>query len=121
MSRVAFVDVIGGAAGDMLLAALLDAGAPEAEVLAAVERVVPGRFVVRTEEVRRAELRARFLRVEPDSSFASDGARSRSIEDLIASVERVDLVAAVRDAAVAVLRRLGEAEARVHGVAGDGG
>jgi len=121
VSRVAFVDVIGGAAGDMLLAALLDAGAPEAEVLAAVERVVPGRFVVRTEEVRRAGLRARFLRVEPDSSFASDGARSRSIEDLIASVERVDLVAAVRDAAVAVLRRLGEAEARVHGVAGDGG
>ncbi|HJP67061.1 MAG TPA: nickel insertion protein, partial [Actinomycetota bacterium] len=65
MSRLLFVDPIGGAAGDMLLAALMDAGAPEPPVLHAIESVLPGRFAVTTEEVRRGGFRARALRIEP--------------------------------------------------------
>src|SRR5690606_30585352 len=37
--RVAYFDLVGGAAGDMLLAALLDAGAPEAELRAGLARL----------------------------------------------------------------------------------
>ena len=61
MSRICFVDPVGGAAGDMLLAALLDAGASGNAVRLAVESVLPGRVTLSTEEVRRAGVRARRL------------------------------------------------------------
>ena len=51
MTRVLFVDVVGGAAGDMLLAALIDAGASEERIRQAVESVIPGRFRFSTETV----------------------------------------------------------------------
>ena len=56
MTRILFIDVIGGAAGDMLLAALIDAGAPEDRVRAAVDAVLPGRFRLSTEPVSRGGL-----------------------------------------------------------------
>ena len=65
MSRILFIDAIGGAAGDMLLAALLDAGASEEAVRSAVEAVVPGRFRFGVEAVTRAGLRGAFLRIDP--------------------------------------------------------
>jgi pyridinium-3,5-bisthiocarboxylic acid mononucleotide nickel chelatase len=112
MTNVLFVDPIGGAAGDMLLSALLDAGAPVSAVRDAVEAVLPGRFVVDTDEVVRGGMRARLLRIEP-----SAGGRTspRPLQDLLDAVERSPLLEAIRDRARAVLIRLGEAESRIHG------
>ena len=53
MSRLVYVDVVGGAAGDMLLAALLDAGAPQEPVQEAVDAVLPGRFRLQSDIVAR--------------------------------------------------------------------
>jgi uncharacterized protein (TIGR00299 family) protein len=122
MSRVLFVDVIGGAAGDMLLASLLDAGAPEEAVHRAIEAVLPGRFEIGTEEVRRGGLRARALQIRPGGESDAGGNhdhQARSFRDLVATVEDAGLAEGVRDRALAILRRLGEAEARVHGLAQD--
>ena len=112
MGRVLFVDVVGGAAGDMLVAALLDAGADESSVRRAVEAVVPGRFRFDLEPVVRAGHRASYLRI---STLGRDPAARRSVEDLIAAVDRADLEPAVRDRARRVLETLGRAESRVHG------
>jgi uncharacterized protein (TIGR00299 family) protein len=117
MSRLAFVDVIGGAAGDMLLAALIDAGAPEDAVRAAIEAALPGRFAVRTEDVRRAGLRARWLRVEAIAGTPPPPGPPRSMSDLVGAVDAAPLGAGIKAAARSVLERLGRAEAAVHGVA----
>jgi uncharacterized protein (TIGR00299 family) protein len=114
MSAVAYVDPIGGAAGDMLLAALLDAGAPEEAVRRAVDAVLPGRFQISTEEVRRGGLRARLLKIAPGPGQAEAG--PRRFADLLAAVDRAFLPERVRTLARSVLERLGAAEARVHGV-----
>lgn len=116
MTRLALVDPVGGAAGDMLLAALLDAGAPLAAVQEAVDAVLPGRYRLSTEEVRRGGLRARLLRVEgerpPDE-------RGLTFGELLAAVEGAPLPAPVARRARAALGRLADAEARVHGLPPD--
>ncbi|MGH2555982.1 MAG: nickel insertion protein, partial [Actinomycetota bacterium] len=68
MSKLLYVDVVGGAAGDMILAALLDAGADLEEVRSAVNAILPGRFVIDTEVVRRSGLRARLLRIRTEGA-----------------------------------------------------
>src|SRR5207247_2987560 len=93
MSRILYVDPIGGAAGDMLVAALLDAGAPEAAVGEAVDAVLPGRFALSTEPVRRGGIRARLLRVrdsEPDGAEAS-GDSPGSFRQLTEALEAAPL------------------------------
>jgi uncharacterized protein (TIGR00299 family) protein len=117
MSRVVFVDPIGGAAGDMLLAALLDAGASEEAVLSAVEAVLPGRLQISADEVRRAGIRARLLRVTPGAGSVDP--EPRRMTDLVWAVDRAFLPERVGSMARSVLERLGAAEARVHGVAPD--
>ncbi len=107
---VLYVDVVGGVAGDMLLAALLDAGASRDEVSDAASAVLgrPVRCV--TEEVRRRSLRALALTGPADLSSE----RRRPIE-LLDAVERAGLGEGVRARATSVLRRLFDAEAKVHG------
>jgi uncharacterized protein (TIGR00299 family) protein len=117
VTRVLYVDVVGGAAGDMLLAALLDAGVPEAPVWKAIEAVVPGRFVCRVDQVRRAGLRAALLRIAPGPAApdADVPLQPRTLSSLLAAIDQASLSARVARVARMVLVRLGEAEARVHG------
>jgi len=121
VSPILVVDPIGGAAGDMLLAALLDAGAPFESIRDAVESVVPGRFHYRIEPVSRGGMRAGFLRVEPTSQGAGRPLVPRPLAELLQAVDQASLDERVRSAARSVLVRLGEAEARVHDSAGTGG
>ena len=115
MSRVLYVDVIGGAAGDMLLAALIDAGAPAGPIQAAVDAVIPGRFEITTEDVRRGGLRARLLRLSGGTQ-GGEGYVSRPFQELVTAVESAELPGRVGARALAILKRLGEAESRVHGI-----
>ena len=116
MTRVLYVDVVGGAAGDMLLAALLDAGASEDAVRTAVEAVVPARFSFQLETVSRAGLRARWLRIEAGDGAREPAAGPRPFRDLLVAVDGASLSPTVRGAARSILERLGAAEARVHAV-----
>lgn len=111
--RILFVDPIGGAAGDMLLAALLDAGAPRDVVTEAVSTTLGRRIEVGTRTVIRHGLRALELVLPEGLDRPPTG---RGPMDLMAVVERADLDEGVRERSLAVLSRLGEAEARVHGL-----
>ena len=110
-----WVDATAGIAGDMLLGALIDAGAPLDKVESAVSAVVPGEVALRTSTVHRAGLRALKLDVE---SRAEDHPH-RSWARIRSMLEDAELPSAVRTTALAAFARLADAEGRVHGVASD--
>ncbi|MDQ3875296.1 MAG: nickel pincer cofactor biosynthesis protein LarC [Actinomycetota bacterium] len=112
MSRSAYLDCVGGVAGDMLLAALLDAGG-DRERLEGVPAAL-GLADVRIEVVTvlRGGLRALRVAIEAEE----DGGR-RAWTDLRDVVERSTLPPETRNRALEVLGRLARAEGRVHGIA----
>jgi uncharacterized protein (TIGR00299 family) protein len=115
MERHAWIDASAGIAGDMLLGALLDAGAGLEPVRAAVAAVAGPAVRIGTREVRRAGLRA--LKAEVEALVDDPPERTwRDIRDLL---QRAGLPDPAGRNAAAVFRRLAEAEARVHGVAPD--
>jgi pyridinium-3,5-bisthiocarboxylic acid mononucleotide nickel chelatase len=111
----AWVDATAGVAGDMLLAALVDAGVPLAGLQRAVDAVIPGSVRLASAVVWRAGMRATKVDVHP---AVTDHAH-RSWRDIQALLEHADLAVQVRAQAQRVFQRLAEAEARVHGVAAD--
>lgn len=110
-----WVDATAGIAGDMLLGALIDAGAPLDGIESAVCAVVPDEVALRTSTVQRAGLRALKLDVE---SRAEDHPH-RSWARIRSMLENAELPGAVRTTALAAFARLADAEARVHGVSTD--
>jgi uncharacterized protein (TIGR00299 family) protein len=108
----AYIDVSAGVAGDMLLGALVDAGAELAILQARVDAVLPGAVRLRRTAVTRAGLRA--TKVDVDVLFDNPPHRTwRTIADLIAAA---DLPEPVRDQALRVFGRLADAEGHVHGI-----
>jgi pyridinium-3,5-bisthiocarboxylic acid mononucleotide nickel chelatase len=117
MSRLLYVDVLGGAAGDMLLAALLDAGADLDEVRSSIDAVLPDRFDLRTEVVRRSGLRARLLRIDAGTKAPDDAALApRPFRELVATLESGTISDPTKSKARLALGVLGAAESRVHGI-----
>jgi pyridinium-3,5-bisthiocarboxylic acid mononucleotide nickel chelatase len=111
----AWVDATAGVAGDMLLAALVDAGAPLAVLQGAVDAVIPGSVRLASALVSRAGMRATKVDVH---RLGQDQAHRRWL-DIQALLEQADLAVQVKEQARRVFGRLAEAEARVHGVAAD--
>ncbi|MFM6849406.1 MAG: nickel pincer cofactor biosynthesis protein LarC [Terrabacter sp.] len=110
--RAAWLDLSAGVAGDMLLAALVDAGAPLSQVQSAVDAVIPGTVRLVAHEVARAGMRA--LKVDVELLAADQHHRSWSvIRDRLVSAA---LDEPTRRRALAAFGSLAEAEARVHGV-----
>jgi pyridinium-3,5-bisthiocarboxylic acid mononucleotide nickel chelatase len=99
----------------MLLAALIDVGAPLAILQGAVDAVIPGSIRLASTLVSRAGMRASKVDVQPT---AKDQVH-RSWRDIEALLEQADLAEQAREQAQRVFQRLAEAEARVHGVAAD--
>jgi uncharacterized protein (TIGR00299 family) protein len=137
--RFAILDPAAGISGDMLLGALIAAGASPAWLEGLPARLGAPNVSVRIEAVDRCGLRATQVHVllpdgseelpAPDHSHhhspgnhhhahGHDGAH-RHIGDLIRAVEQAPLSAWVRERAVRAFRLLGEAEGKVHGVPAD--
>ncbi len=112
---VLLIEPFGGIAGDMLLAALLDLQDPrfklqDLEELAEV--LLPGRVRLELESTRRRGLRGLHLTVHGEGERPP----TRHLSDLVSLLEAVTLSERVRAESVAVLTRLAEAEAHVHGI-----
>jgi pyridinium-3,5-bisthiocarboxylic acid mononucleotide nickel chelatase len=113
--RHAWVDATAGVAGDMLLAAFVDAGAPLGILQGAVDAVIPESIRLASTPVSRAGMRATKVDVH---ATVQDQAH-RGWRDIRILLEHADLAAAVREQARRVFQRLADAEARVHGVAAE--
>ena len=114
MSRVAYLDCVGGLAGDMLLAALLDAGA-ELETLRQVPVALGLEGVeIGVERVERQGIGALHLRIEaPDGH---DHRHYAAIRDLVAGAE---LPERARARSLEAFGRLAEVEGGIHGLPPD--
>ncbi len=107
----AYIDATAGVAGDMLLAALLDAGARAERVRAVIASLgVPG-LGLRTGAARRGGLAC--LRAVITVPAAPD--RRRRLADVLGHVRGSDLGPAGKELASRVFRLLAEAEGAVHG------
>lgn len=111
-SRTAWIDARNGVAGDMLLAALLDAGASLDAVVASVEAVLPATVRLELREVSRAGLRAAKL----DVVKLAEDSHHREWTTIRGLLAAADLPEPVRGSATAVFQALAEAEGRAHGV-----
>ncbi len=110
------VEPFGGLAGDMFLAALLDLEDPRFgldELRGLAQRLVPGECSLELRRARRGAFEAAHLEVATPETVQPP---HRHLADLLALLEGADLPERPRQRAEAVLRRLAEAEARVHGI-----
>jgi uncharacterized protein (TIGR00299 family) protein len=112
MTRVAYLDLIGGAAGDMLMAALIDAGADSESLFRSIGTLGLQHRRPEARPVTRGGIRGLHLSGTPVT-----GQEPRSLAEILAIIEGGDLATPIRDRASAVFRRLVDAEARAHGVA----
>jgi pyridinium-3,5-bisthiocarboxylic acid mononucleotide nickel chelatase len=110
--RLAYLDCVGGLAGDMFLAALLDAGADGERLQALPEALgIHGADVLVTREERHG-IGALHVEIR-----AGDDAPYRNLATIRDLLEQAALDAYVRGRALEVFERLAGAEAAVHGVA----
>jgi pyridinium-3,5-bisthiocarboxylic acid mononucleotide nickel chelatase len=108
---IAYLDCVGGLAGDMLLSALLDAGGPEEELRAVPARLGLEDVELRIERVERHGIGALHLDV-----LAPKQPAHRHWSEIRGRLEAAGLAERVRAEAQRVFERLAEAEAGIHGV-----
>lgn len=107
---IAYLDCFGGLAGDMLIAALLDAGAPEEELRSVPRRLGLEDVEIRVERVERHGIGALHLEV------VGRGKQPRNWSAIREQLLAADLAGRVRARSVSVFERLAQAEAGIHGV-----
>ncbi len=107
-----WLDVSAGVSGDMILGALLDAGASLAAVQSAVDALVPGGVRLTAEGADRAGQRATKLGV----SVLVDEPPHRTFRDIRHMLAEADIDDWTRLKATGAFQRLAEAEGRVHGM-----
>jgi len=138
VNRIAYLDLVGGVAGDMLLCALLDAGETRdpgmgTRILEELAHLPLAHRGARVEPVKRGGIRALLLVDPPGSEGGAGGTLesrgqasaipelgghsgdTRSLAEIRALLDGAGLPAAVRDLAARVFERLAAAESRVHG------
>jgi uncharacterized protein (DUF111 family) len=111
--RCGYFDCFSGAAGDMILAAMIHAGCPIDALRETITRLkLPG-VGLRAEPVTRGGLAAMHVQVEVD---AAAHPQHRHLPDIARLIVAAGLPGSVADRAIAVFARLAQAEAAVHGI-----
>jgi uncharacterized protein (TIGR00299 family) protein len=116
MSRAVYFDCPSGAAGDMIVGALVDAGASLDDLHRQLDKLGVAGWTLTAREVRRGAFRATKVDVEIDRARDQP---HRRLADILALLEASRLAPATVGAASRIFRRLAEAEARVHGTSVD--
>jgi uncharacterized protein (TIGR00299 family) protein len=105
-----YLDAFSGISGDMLVGALADAGADQTAISNAIASMDIG-AVVSFSQVKRCGIGATKFHVDVQEARAH-----RHLAQIVKMIEKAPLSAPAKRDAVAVFRRLGEAEAQVHQV-----
>lgn len=112
--RTLYLDCIGGIAGDMMLAGLIEAGVAEEELLDALRALPVSGWEWRSERVEVGAIFARRVHIQSHADQPH-----RHLSDVQAIIESAALAPTVKQRALTVFHKLAEAEARVHGTTAD--
>ncbi|HTH07564.1 MAG TPA: nickel pincer cofactor biosynthesis protein LarC [Ilumatobacteraceae bacterium] len=122
MTRAVWFNCCAGVAGDMLLAALIDAGADQAAVSEAWAALGVDGYAATWERVQRCGVSALWTNIavhdhvhDHEHEHEHDHVH-RPASDVIAMIESADLAPDVRHDAAAVYRSLAEVEGAIHGI-----
>lgn len=118
--KILYFDCFAGAAGDMILGALLDAGLPLEELKRALGSLAVDGWDISVDRVVKTGVTAAKFRVH-EHAHAGDrepGAGNRHphhhLKHIAAAIERSALSQTAKARAIKMFRRLGEAEAAIH-------
>ena len=112
-----YLDCFAGISGDMFLGAMLDLGVPEESLRAALDSLhLPGAvFTVR--RVAKQNITATKFDCPAEHGHGhGPGPEHRGYTEIAALIEASGLKESVQRRALSVFRRLGEAEAKIHGI-----
>jgi uncharacterized protein (TIGR00299 family) protein len=118
--KILYFDCFAGAAGDMILGALLDAGLPFDELKRALGSLAVDGWDVSVDRVVKTGVTATKFRVH-EHAHAAPGApgaaahKHHHLKHIFAAIERSALSEAGKAKAIKMFTRLGEAEAAIHG------
>ena len=108
-TRIAYIQPIGGASGDMMLGALTDLGMPIEYLEAELGKLNAGGYRLEARQETRCEIRGTYLNVELEDKTRC------SPRQLLETVEGSSLSQQVIERSCKVLKALWTAECRVHG------
>jgi pyridinium-3,5-bisthiocarboxylic acid mononucleotide nickel chelatase len=108
--KICYIDAFSGLAGDMLVAALADAGADRETITRALESFAIG-ATIQWDRVQRRGISALKFRVG-----VTEPPKHRHLSGILKMIHAADLPASAKSKSERVFRVLGEAEAGVHGV-----
>ena len=116
--KILYFDCFAGAAGDMILGALLDAGLPFDELKRALGSLAVEGWDVSVDRVVKTGVTAAKFRVHEHTHAPSGSGQPHQhhhLKHIFAAIERSALSDAGKAKAIKMFRRLGEAEAAIHG------
>lgn len=120
--RIAYFDCFAGISGDMTLGALVDAGADFGALKRELEKLGIDEFEMSAEKVVKRGISSTDVTVHVHHHHKHENEQDhhhhhhgRSFTDIRKIIEGSGLAEAVKSKAVAIFRRLGEAEASIHG------
>ncbi len=115
--RIAYIQPIGGASGDMMLGALTDLGMPLEHLEDELSKLKVDGYRLEAKQETRCEMRGTYLKVVLEQT--AEGPTRYSPKQLLETVEGSSLSQSVIDRSCRVLKALWKAESRVHGEALD--
>ncbi len=113
MSRLVYFDAASGAAGDMILGAVVDLGLPLETLSGELGKLALTGYRLEESRVSRSGLAATKVDVRLDNGQPDTA--HRHLRDILALIDGSTLAGGVKERSAALFRRLAEAEAAVHG------
>ena len=108
--KICYLDAFSGISGDMTVGALLDAGADQGALLGILESLGTGAQFKIEKTSRRGMAATKF------NVIAGDAKGHRHLKDILELIGKSNAPDRVKQNAAAVFQRLGEVEAKVHGI-----
>jgi pyridinium-3,5-bisthiocarboxylic acid mononucleotide nickel chelatase len=109
IARIAYFDCFSGISGDMVLGALVDAGANLRAIEVELRKLGLEGWSISAEKVKRGAIFATQVKVE-----TSEGHHHRGLSIILGRIDKAGLAPRAADRARGIFTRLAEAEAKVH-------
>jgi uncharacterized protein (TIGR00299 family) protein len=115
--RLLYLDCFAGISGDMFLGALLDLGVSEDALRVELSKLeLPGYQISSRRVIKQNISATKFDVIEEHPPSPRLRRTSRGYSDITAMIEKSGLSSTVKDRAQRVFRRIGDAEAKIHGI-----